>query len=111
MPFPCLDCDCALCPDVMGCVEWSNPLSLDPTQGLGVVYQGDDVLGKDYKPSDQFSDDELSEQAQSDDAVMRDLAKKQIARRKREQAETDEARKRLYSPEAQQAREQSDKLP
>jgi hypothetical protein len=38
--FACIDCDNAICSDALGCVEWPNPVSLDPTQGLGVCGVG-----------------------------------------------------------------------
>jgi hypothetical protein len=104
--------DPALC--TMNCTQWEDPFECQEIGKKFAAYQGDDMsLPRNYRQQDSLDLDEAEELVKRDDVspLMKDIARQLIARRKREQAETDEARERLYSPEAQQAREQSDKLP
>lgn len=62
-------------------------------------------------PQKHYSDQELREIANEDpNEAMRETARRMLERRLRHQAEADEARDRWRSTEAQQQREQGEKL-
>lgn len=61
-------------------------------------------------PQHEYTDDELEALRDDPCELMRETAKRMLARRRRRQAETDEAKARLYDPKAQQAKDADGRL-